>query len=677
MSPEGDKPNQELSLYDVLTPDHLRMVSQAAGNFTFADDRGFLARTGRIGYTDMRTRTIRIDPVALVNMDPHAREGFLYHEAGHHAPEVIALQNLLLNNLENREIIPEAYRGSPRAETRFLQALHGHLHNGMADIWLESFMSRDRYNYIIGDRIRALYEGVGERDNLKGLSKPEQLVQLMVGEARWGSSQPLQQLVDEDVYASFEKIQKSGAWKVLQDNRSFHPFASPAQRSTAIARKYTAYEQVYLPEYLKLLENELEKRKQQKQQEKQGQKQGQGQKGQPQPGGAGAQGGAPLTKEEEESLIDQILKELEEAGKDYASQAPAQEEEKSVEDKLKKIKEILEERAKQKEAGKDEDKASKPKPKGKSGEENLREASEQLAQEEEENRRRGLAKGHQVRQETVDQWVDIKREYKQVIESTANDLAEIFVDDRRKKLDFNRREGDLIPGLEFEEIAALRSGEADPKNKMRIIRNLELLETELEGLIDVSGSMGGEKLRQSIILLVTLVESFKKVRETLEGDNLLVDSSEQPFRVGATKFDVKPERVTTLEEPLSDKKELTIIDKLSILGGGTEETEALKQVYKGLTLRQGNVIKIMLVLSDGYGNKEGVAPIIQQVEEDNEVIFIAVGLGDQAKGVVETYVNPLRDKNKNVIGIEAQDPKTALPAVLTHLKREVGKRRSW
>lgn len=233
--------------------------------------------------------------------------------------------------------------------------------------------------------------------------------------------------------------------------------------------------------------------------------------------------------------------------------------------------------------------------------------------------------------------------------------------------------------MEYETIAAIVSGDLDPETKMKEVRNPEFLELEMEWIVDNSGSMAGNNIEKSIDLLVIIVEAFKKAKEDLDAENL-VAMDEQPFRLGATKFTTRPWRVTNLEEPLSNEKELRMIDEISQIGGGTDETEAIQGVYREMTLNKRNVIKLIFVLSDGYGNKEGVVPIIRQIEEDDEVIFLALGLGEnqeEAQGVVDTYVKPLlRAENTNVFGYATEDPNQMLPYVLEFLKKQVENKRS-
>lgn len=665
---------------DAVTPEHLKMITQASGGFTFVADQKLAQETLetgvlKTGYTNKETKIIYYNPLLLkgspeLGIKPWRKidiRGFAYHEAGHHAKEVLEFDNKLTEDLKNPDIIPEAYKGSPDSEVRFLQALYSHLDNALIDMWLESFMGRRPY-FPAREDIKEFQSAKGEAKDYRGLSKCEQLVQVLL-RSRYLKQENLKQRMDEDAYEAYERILKSGAMKALLDRSAFENyFSSPAEREKAIKRKFAVYKEIFLPEYLKLLENELEERKKERQQQKQ--------KGNKKGKQISASEAAPLTKEEEEEIKKEILEELEKAGQQFKPQTLSPDEKEKIEKFFSEIKKQLGQQGKPTKSGprKGEPKEKKE---GPLGEEAIRKISEELQKKEKEIAQRGLAESMGVKQESVRQWNRIKEERKQEIESLAGNLSEIFIDNRRRRLDYLRREGEIVPGLEYETISALLSGELDPDTKMKMVRDPEFLETELEFIVDTSGSMMGKPIENSVELLVIVVEAFKKIKEDLDAENLLADG-EEPFRVGVTKFTTLPERVTKLTEPLNDKKELIIIDKVSEVGGGTDETGALKEVYKELALNKKNVIKIMTVLTDGAGNKEGVAPIMRQIEEDNEVIFLAIGLGsdhETAQRIVDTYLEPLKEREGNIFGQAVTNPDEILPAVVEFLKREIAKRK--
>jgi len=685
-----------LKFEEVVTPEHLQIISESSGGFRFRPDASIPA--GRTGYTDLKTKTIYYNPLMLqgspeLGIKPWTKtdiQGFTYHEAGHHAPQVVDLQDQLIADLKKIEI-PEAYKGSPSAEERFVKAIWSNLDNTLADIWLESFMARRPY-YTVGKAISEFQKAKGEPQSYKGISMPEQLLQVLL-RSRYFKMEGLEEKVNPEVLASYQEIVKSGAMKAMLEKGAFENFfASPLEKEKCIERKMQAYKQVFLPEYLKLLEKELEERKKQRQQQKQSAsaqgsgetEQGQqGEQGEGEPQSASSEG-APLTKEEEEELKQQILEELEKFGKEKESQAPSEEEKKQIEQTMQKIRQAIE----KEQAGKEGKVTESPEqgkegegdqePKGEKGIDAIRKMGKENERKRKENERKGTAEALGVSPEVIKKWEGIKERYKNEINSLASSLAEVFLDDRRKKMDYLRREGYTVPGLEYEEIAGQIAGETDPQTRMEMIKNPEFLETELEFIVDASGSMQGNKIEKSVDLLVVGTEAMKKIRELLAAENLLNPEGEQPLRIGVTKFTTEPERVTKLTDPIGDKKEVDIIDKVLQTGGGTEETGAISTVYQELKLGKKNVIKIICVLTDGQGNREGVAPIIQQIEKDKEVVFLVVGLGegkDDAEAIVKTYVEPLGEKEGNVHGFAAETPEQALPFVTEFLKREVQKRK--
>lgn len=681
-----------------ISPEHLQMISQASGGFRFRPDVDI--PPGRTGYTDLKSRTIYYNPLMLhgspeLGIEPWDKtdiRGFTYHEAGHHAPEVVALQNQLLGDLKKIEI-PEAYKGSSSAEERFVAAIWSNLDNTLADMWLESFMGRRPY-YVIRKDITEFQTGKGEIEDYKGISRPEQLMQVIL-RSRYFKMEGLEEKVSPEVLDSYNKIMKSGAMNAIIERSPFENyFASPSQREKCIDKKMEAYRQIFLPEYLKLLEAELEERKKQRQQQKQSASaEGSGETKQGQEGEAGKSEpqaipseSAPLTKKEEEEIKQQILEELDKAGKERESQAPSEEEQEQINSTMQKVRKLLKQERARREGKISEKPEEDEEPKEfnhgkeKKGEEAIKELGKEFERKQREKSRKGVAEVMGVNPEVIKKWEDTKEKYKREIISLSSLLAEVFLDDRRKKMEYLKRRGDIVPGLEYETIAAQASGEADPQTKMSIVRNPEFLETELEFIVDSSGSMSGNKIEKSVELLVVITESLKKVRELLANENLLTLESEQPFRIGVTKFSDYPERITRLIDPLNDKKEVDIINKVSEIGGGTEESAAISGVYQELKLDERNVIKIICVLTDGQGNQDGVRPVIQQIEKDKEVVFLAVGLGDNkesAQAIVRTYLDPLDKEGGNVHGFAAENPDQALAGVSEFLKREVNKRKHY
>jgi hypothetical protein len=659
----------------IISAEHLKALVMAKSRFRYDIDPnpqpGILART----VTSGKVRPILLNP-ELFRFSDDTIGGVLLHEAGHHAPEVVSLQEKFMRDIGDPAVIPEIYRDDPQAAEAFFRGLSRHLHNALADMWLESFLSRRPYADVRKRIYHSNHETApAEGRNLRQLPKPEQLVQLMVGEHRFGASRPLRELVDADVYAEYEKLVKSGALDEIEKRKPFENyFASEADLAAAIERKYEAYRYAILPAYLTLIESEVRERMRQ-----------QGAGGEEMEyilggAGSGSAEAAPLTKEEREKLekkireiAEKLFRELEKFGEHFAPYERDENEEKERDKKIAQARKEAEERAKGEEAAGQRTEGSKKEKQ--SASERLRDLVEKLASESAEGRKRGLAEALHIPVEAVEMWDEVKRQYRREIESLASAISEIFLDNRRKRLEYLHREGEIIPGLEYETIAAMLSGETDPRTRMRYVRDPQFLESELEFIVDTSGSMAGEKIRASIAMFVITVEAFRKVREDLEAEKLLQSDAEQPLRIGVTTFKTTPHRVHELDEPITEERELEIIGYLSNATGGTSETETIAEVYRQLSLHRKNIFKLMVVLSDGYGDGKAVHPILEQLNEDQDVCLFAAGLGRDAKGVVETYLKPFEgETHANVGGVVAHDPTDAIDPFVEFLKRQIVRR---
>lgn len=675
----GSAPKKNLE--DFVSRDHLKIISGSSGGFYFRTDPTLPPES--VGYTDTKTRVIYINPLHLESLPPVSVMGFLYHEVGHHSPYVVKFQDRVIESLGDEKTIPPSYKGDEETEKRFAVTVWQNLGNGLADIWLESYLSRRPY-YPVRDSIKTLYteSHTWDQETFTMWPKPKQFIQSLLylrydprQEAQRARQnfeldaqlkEELRQKVDPDVYEAIETVYKTGAVNAILERRSFENyFATETAHEQTVERKFQAYLQVFLPEYLKLVEAEIEQRKQQKSQEKSGQSQD---------SSAASDSSVPLTREEEREIAEQLLSELEGECASHQVGTLSDEEKQSLKDALDSINKQIESRVQGQEASKPQSAEEGDK----DGLESLINRALQTLLEEQQKRQRGLSEAIGVRQESVKRWQEIKEEKRQEIESTAAALAEVFLDDRRKRIEYLMREGEVVPGLEAETITAILTGDLDPKTRMQEVRNPQFLETEVEFIVDRSGSMSGEPIEKSVEFLVMVTEAFKRVEEDLAGENLLAEG-EHPLRVGVTSFSESPQRVTKLDEPITDEKEIKIVDEVAQIGGGTDESDAIQEVKNQLSLGAGNVLKIIVVLTDGYGNREAVEPIIRQIEEDDEIIFLAVGLGtseEKNQGIVDTYIKPLGKpgEESNVFGIAAPSPNEAMPQIIDFLKREVGKR---
>lgn len=644
--PKEEKEWKVGDIKEIVSPDYLRAIAKAAGGFTFVIDQA-MGPNDPAGKTNMETRVIHLNPYALREMPKEAIEGLLTHEAGHHAPEVVKLDQKMTSHLGKKDVLPQELAKDPQQEAEIIRAIDGHLGNTLSDCWLESFMSR-RPHHLTSEKIEGLYQSIAKgraKVDLTKFPKPEQLCQILVGEDRYPRpDKTIAELVDPDVYRVYLDLKRSGAIEAINSRRAWEDyFATDVQHEAALARKFFAFRDSFLPAWLELFQAESKER------QKQMLSQGQGEGGQ-------------LTPEQIQQILNELAKELQKLGKKYGSRAPSKEEKEGLEQIVAKI--LKKEKGEEKPETKPED--------------NIGKDAQSLLRDWEDRRRRGLAENMGIRIESVKTWQDIKEEKKGEIETAAAQIADVFLEDRRKRLEYMRREGEIVPGLEYEYVAAVLSGDLAPQTHMKQVQNPEFLETEVEFVQDVSGSMSGQPIRKCLELQIILAEAFKKVKQSLADEQLLYPAEEDPLRIGVMKFETQAQQVKKLSEPMDDKAEMTIIDELTKGGGGTEEEEALKEVYGELTLHEKNILKIMVVLTDGHGNKEAVSRMMQQIEDDNEVIVAAVGLGSDAKAVVEAYTAGLRQGDlSNVHAFEKEDSKDLLPDLLEFFRVEIGKRRKY
>jgi hypothetical protein len=688
-TPEGDRSadlqHEEksfvpLDIERVLSLEHLRMISQASGGFTFAADprleQEFWA-TGvlKSGYTNLHTRVIYYNPIHAKGVTKAqivetfvsagkpvdtskvrgippwtAKEarGFFYHEAGHHAPEVIGLQDKMTNNMRAVPI-PKEFQGNPKLEKKFYGVLHSNVNNAVADVWDEAFMGRKPYNLIAKD-IKDLNTPDESIETYKNMAVPMQFLQAVLRE-RFTPDTDLETKMDPEAFKSVCRVIDSGALKALMDWRAFGYLAMESNKEKAIERKFTAYKDYFLDEYLRLMKIELEQRKEEKEKGEEGRK---------------------PTPEEIEQMIKDILDELEEAGKEFGSQAKSDEEK----SKEKAAMDQLSDRIDARHSNKNED--FKPE-QDESVHDRMRDRMKELLRQQSERDKKRMAEKMGVTPETVGKWRKIHEKYPAEIESTASVLSEIFLDNRRKRWEYLKRSGEVVPGLEAEYVGAILSGDLDPDTKMELINNPQFLQTQLEIIHDTSGSMATDKrLEKSVETTVIITEAFKRVLSDLDAEGLVMQD-EHPFQIGVTGYSTISTRITKLEEPLSDAKELKIMQGLAEARDGTDETGAFTEIHESLKLGEPNAIKIIIVFTDGQGNREKVAPIMRQIERDDQVVFLVVGFGNDAEdsqNIVDSYLAPLNDKNKNVFGFASPNPADSLRFTLDFLKREVDKRRT-
>ncbi len=674
-----ESPHTQRRMEDIVSPGFLKALSESGKGFTFVPDPTLPPHSA--GYTNLKTRIIYYNPVLLtgdeeLGIKPWTEKqakGFCFHEVGHHVAEVAELQDLLLNYLLEVEV-PEEFSGNPKTEQRFLEAIRSHLINAIADIWLESFLSRFPHK-VVKEAIKELNEAYVDLESYEDMPLPEQFLQFLLRSRYWQGSEWQKRLskLSPEAAKAYKVVRETQALECIMDCRAFEQFfSSPKDKKRAIERKFQVYKEVFLPEYLKLMERELTRRKIKRQEKKQAVA-----KKEKAEANEGSQlsNSVSLSKKEIQEIINEILRDIENSAKRLPKQlAPSEEDKRRDKDITKGITRAVRERYKGGSRLREESqKAVKAE-----GFEAIREAMRDFYLKSQNLKRRGLAEAMQVRESSIEEWHSIREKRRDEICSFADLLAEVFLEDRRHRTVFMRREGEVVPGLEYETLAALASGQTDPDTKFRAERFPDLLELEVEFIVDTSGSMMGEPIRESVELVVVVTEGLIRIHQLLSDENL-VREGEYPFRIGGTKFSVGSKRVTSLEEPITVEKLIRMIDQFSMVGGGTSESKTIEKVYNELKLHSFNVIKIIVLLSDGCGDMNAVWPIMQAVEKDKKVIFLAVSVGstDNNSELIKTYAGGLREglEDSNIAVIDGKNVKDVLEEVISHIEREVWKKK--
>jgi len=675
--PEENTPEEKVedieafaSMEQVISPEILTAIAEASGGFTFVPDPRL--PINRTGYTNLETKTIHYNPALLKGSPEHGVKpwrkvdikGFAFHEAGHHAKPVVALQDKMRASID-AEIVPKDLRENPEISKKMLEAVGKHLQNVVADIWLESYMGM-RGNVDIRKSITDFQSSKGDIPDYRVVGSRTQQFSQAILRSRYMELPDLEKRMDPDAFAAFQAAWQGGAMKRLMDAAAFeNRFSSDNNRDRSINAKMEAYFHTLLPQYLNLLKKDIEdeRNKNKKNEEGSG---GTGDKGQ------GEENPQELSPEEIEA-IEKLLNKLIEEGEKMSAQTATEEEKQAMEQKISSTaKEIEQMQAGQETSSEDHN------PENTDPFETIEQRQRMAEMENRMQRHKLLAGEHNVSPEIIARWEEILKKYQKEISTMTEALASIFIDDRRIATEYLRREGDVVPGLEYETIAGVLSGDHDPDTKMRNVRKKDFLETEIEFIVDTSGSMSGQPLEKSTDMIVVITEAFKRVRNILKEQDMLEPAGEFPLRIGVTKFAQHASRITGLSEPIAEKKQIKILSALASAGGSTDESEALEGVYSELISSRPRTMKLMIVLTDGQGNRNAVRDMVQRIEQDDKIIFLAIGLGNDiqsAQGVVDSYVRNIRRKDSNVFGQAEPDVNNILPSVLNFLGREVKKRK--
>lgn len=234
------------------------------------------------------------------------------------------------------------------------------------------------------------------------------------------------------------------------------------------------------------------------------------------------------------------------------------------------------------------------------------------------------------------------REVLPVIDRLENDLREIFVHRRAhawetgyksgKKLDIKKRIQEKAKGVSAFESRAWQKREAPGPKDYAITL-----------LVDLSGSMEGEKIEETFKATVALAEVLNKLSIKVEilGFN---DRIYEYQNFGDSLSDDKRQHMTSMLHEVSDFGSWRKREKAEYNDDGW----ALEQASQRLS-KQGEAIKVLITLSDGLpvpspahsGSEFDLHKVVSKITETTDQKLIGLGIGRNTHHVSEYYPNSL------------------------------------
>ncbi len=237
----------------------------------------------------------------------------------------------------------------------------------------------------------------------------------------------------------------------------------------------------------------------------------------------------------------------------------------------------------------------------------------------EQEEKRGLEKKlEQMRREKMTEYDDAYEETADIINSLYNRLKKFFLPERHPKWQKGFPIGSRI------DLNKAMQAEADPRYLEKLWERKTIphkFDYRFSLLIDLSGSMVGEKIEETFKGIVILAEVLEKlgIQYQIAGfsDELEV------FKTWKEKLDKKT------RERLSKMKEW--------VGGGTETTDATQKAYKD-SLQNLGKDNFLITLTDGQPNDhQSLKQILARITEEDKVKLVGIGLGYGTEFVKETY----------------------------------------
>ncbi len=184
----------------------------------------------------------------------------------------------------------------------------------------------------------------------------------------------------------------------------------------------------------------------------------------------------------------------------------------------------------------------------------------------------------------------------------------------RRRFLHERKSGDL----DEDAISEIPSGRSDVFEES-MIANKTLYRVSL--LIDVSGSMSGEKKEHSILAAVMMMEALDK----LPGVSYEI-----------VRFDDKPQVVKSYNERTTQAMKVAVVKALLKNGGSTQSDLAVREAIQRIRMGRGD--KLMMMMNDGDpDNNFDREAYRQMILAAKDIEIHGLGLGPEAQLVIDLF----------------------------------------
>jgi len=631
-------------------------------------------------------------PEELKGKQKEIQKGGLLHEAGHHLGVVKVLERFLLEadtqerilgDLSLGEVTQERIRESIERSRKELEALSERanlgpyvanllflkdLHNLVLDTWLEAYEE----NYPEGElkieaekALKALNEELFPevpktlQINLK-TRQPELLssqfkTALLLKKMRpdwpeWGKTGYdlwfKEGFVSEEVKKSLENIVKNKALEILTETQGLKEILMPKERIQWVKKK--KLQEAYFAiraEYIKLLLKDFEKMIEEKVKELSQLSEG-GEEGDRKGGGKGKPiNFDDLPPEIQEQILDQILEQIEEG--EVGTPSLSEDDEEERRNILSLGREAIEDEIRRRREEKEGKKPEEGEKKGESKtEKSLREQLARMSHERQihaaSEMERAALLGLSPEQLRI--FEKKKREMSGQINYLTNFLVEILKHKMEAELKTHQPMGHLMPGYFPEYIRGRKEGK-EPKVFQYLKLKGVMPAIDLLFLVDHSSSMGVlDKNKKAAETVLLFSEAFSRAEKELNKVLPNARKKREYLREGLITFSDQAILRKPLDTPLDEKTIAQIFFTAeNISGGGTADAEALRNLIKYFQEEdvkyrgRCKVLKLVVVVTDGQGEREKVKDVLETAKSIKNTIFVAVGAGSDTKDVLDTY----------------------------------------